>query len=196
MEDKPHVIDPDDVKEVLQIMKQEFVALMGIDEKSEYYLIIHMLPCYLPGSGSYEAINGFNLILDGACARSYSTNTEANRVSVIELVEDEGDIKRHSYIITPVKFKGIFSSLGSAYYSYFFIQPATSGYSGTGPEIQQLMQASIDEKIPAVRQKVAKVRSLSSLTGLFYERGPIVNVAFPGFEVSKTEIDFDERFMT
>lgn len=195
MEDKPYVTDPNDVKEVLHKMRQEFVALMGPLEGKDGSLVVHMVPCFLPGSGSLEVINGFNLILDGACALpTEGDESEANRVSVIELEEDEGNIKRHSYIVTPIKFKGNFSDQRIGFYSYFFIQPATSLSPGTGPEIQKSIQKSIDNKIPVVKQRVENVRSLESLIGLFYERGPIVNISFPGFVITLEGFEYDERF--
>ena len=109
MEEKPLVKKPGDVRQVLCIMKKEFIALMGLAEKKEWDFVVHMVPCFLPGSGSLEVVNGFNLVLDGACALpTEGGESGANRVSVIELEEDEGDNKRHSYIVTPIKFKGNF----------------------------------------------------------------------------------------
>ena len=195
MEEKPRVKKPDDVRQVLCIMKKEFIALMGLAGKKEWDFVVHMVPCFLPGSGSLEVVNGFNLVLDGACALpTEGDESEANRVSVIELEEDEGNIKRHSYIVTPIKFKGNFSDQRIGRYSYFFIQTATSLYPGTGPEIQKSIQKSIDNKIPVVKQRVENVRSLESLIGLFYERGPIVNISFPGFIITLEGFEYDERF--
>ena len=195
MEEKPRVEKPYDVRQVLSIMKKEFIALMGSSEKKEWEFVVHMVPCFLPGSGSLEVVDGFNLILDGACALpTEGDESEANRVSVIELEEDEGDNKRHSYIVTPIKFKSNYSDQREGLYSYFFIQPATSLSPGTGPEIQKSIQKSIDNKIPVVKQRVENVRSLESLVGLFYERGPIVNIWFPGFVITLEGFEYDERF--
>ena len=187
MEEKPSVKQPNDVKEVLRIMRREFTALMSPLEEKDGSIVVHMVPCFLPGSGSFEVVNGFNLILDGACAQTGET-------SVIEIEEDEGDIKLHSYIVTPTKFKGVFSDQGKGFYSYFFIRAAASGYTGTGPDIQTCIQNSIDNKIPEVKQPVVKVRSLESLIGLFYERGPIVNFYFPEFTINLGGFEYDERF--
>lgn len=195
MEEKPRVKQPNDVKEVLRIMRQEFTALMGPLEEKNGSFVVHMVPCFLPGSGSFEVVNGFNLILDGACAQTGETRErDRNRVSVIEIEEEGGDPKLHSYIVTPTKFKGVFSGQGKGFYSYFFIQPAASGYSGTGPGIQKSIQNSIDNKIPEVKQLVVNVRSLESLIGLFYERGPIVNFYFPEFTINLGGFEHDQRF--
>ena len=197
MEEESLVKNPEHVTEILQAMREEFFSLMGLDKATEndYSFAVHMLPAHLPGSGSYEVINNFKLILDGACAQPSLGKDTDTRVSVKELVVDGGSIKGHSYIITPLKFKGIMSSMGDWYYSYVFFRPATSGYDGTGPDIQRSIQAFIDGKIPIVKQKVVKVKSSDSLEGLFYERGPIVDIFSPRFEVAIGYQGYDKRFM-
>ena len=195
MDEELYVKRPEDVKEVLHVMKEEFFELMGLDtEDEDVSFRIHMIPAFLYGSGSFEVINGFNLILEGACALPAFEGRNTKRVSVIELVADEGNVKGHSYIVTPLNFVGTYSNVGKGYYSYFFVRPATSGYSGTGPEIQRLIQSSIDSKIPIVRQRVANIKSSKSLNGLFYERGPIVNISFPDFLIGLGPFEYDDRF--
>ena len=85
--------------------------------------------------------------------------------------------------------------MGIGYYAYVFIEESTSGYSGTGPVIQRAIQNSIYEHTSKVSQKVINVRSVKSFEVLFYERGPIVNVFFPGFEIPIGDRQNDERFM-
>lgn len=197
MDEIPEVDDPEDVVEILNILKEELFDIMELDIQSEndYSFLVHFVPAFLPGSGSYEVINNFKLIYEGACLQSKSVKNAKSTVSLIELVVDEGSIKGHSYLITPGVFKGTFSNMGPGYYSYAFIRPATSGYSGTGPDIQRSIQEIIDDNIPLVKQRVASVNSVESLEGLFYERGPIVDMFFPNFEIPLGGFDYDKRFM-
>ena len=197
MNNIPRVTNPNDVLEILDIMKNEYFSLLGIDERkeSEHFLRFYFVPAYISGSGSYGVINNFKLILDGASALCKSGNDKVSTVSVLELVVNEGNMDRHSYIVTPIDFRGIFSNMGKELYSYFFLEPATSGYSGTGPDIQRAIQEMIDNSIPKTRQKESKVNSVESLIGLFYEDGPIVNIFFPTYEIPKSRRDYDERFM-
>jgi len=178
-------------------MKEQYFSIMGIDKSKEkdYSFKVHLIPAFLPSTGSYDVINNFNLILEGACALQDEDSNNKAVVSIIELVVQEGDIKTHSYIIAPLNFEGTFSNMGIGYYAYVFIEPSASGYSGTGPDIQRAMQKSINEHTSKVNHKVINVKSISSFEGLFYERGPIVNVFFPGFEIPLDDRQYDERFM-
>ena len=197
MQENIKVTDPAEVNEIFRAMKEEYFSIMELDKniENDYSFKVHLIPDFLPSSGSYEAINDFNLILEGACALLDEDSNKKAIVSIIELVVKDGNIKKHSYIITPLNFKGIVSNMGSGYYAYVFIEPATSGYSGTGPAIQRAIQNSINEHISKVNQKVINVRSVSSFGGLFYERGPVVNVWFPGFKIPTSDSQYDERFM-
>ena len=193
----PEVNDTAEVIEILSAMREQYFSIMELDKNREkdYSFKVHLIPDFLPSTGSYEVINDFNLILEGACALIGKDSNKKAVVSIIELVVQDGNIKRHSYIITPLNFEGTASDTGIGYYAYVFIEPATSGYSGTGPAIQRAIQKSIDEHISKVNQKVINIRSVKSFKGLFHERGPIVNVLFPGFEIPLDASQYDERFM-
>ena len=197
MQENTKVTDPAEVNKIFMAMKEDYFSIMELDKNSEkgYSFNVHVVPAFLPSSGSYEVVNDFDLILEGACALQDEDSDNKAVVSIIELAVQERKIKTYSYIITPLNFKGTYSNMGIGYYAYVFIEPAASGYSGTGPDIQRSIQNSIDDHIPKVRQKVINVRSVSSFEGLFYERGPIVNVVFPGFEIPLDGSQYDERFM-
>ncbi|QRF76128.1 hypothetical protein Thermo_01645 [Thermoplasmatales archaeon] len=197
MDEVPEVDDPAEVTEILRAMKEQYFSIMELDKNRErdYSFEVHLVPAFFPSSGSFEVINNFNLILEGACALRDQGSNKNVVVSIIELVVDKGNGKSHSYIITPLNFKGTSSSSGPGYYAYAFIEPAASGYAGTGPSIQRSIQNCIDDHIPKVRQKVINVSSISSFEGLFYERGPVVNVFFPRFEIHIGLGEYDERFV-
>lgn len=189
----PEVNDTAEVIEILSAMREQYFSIMELDKKKwdDYPFKVHLIPAFFPSTGSYEVINNFNPILEGACALRDEDLNKKVVVSIIELVVQQGDIKSHSYIITPLNVKG----MGIRYYAYVFIEPATSGYSGTGPDIQRSIQNSIDEHIPKVRQKVINIRSVSSFEGLFYERRPVVDVWFPCFKIPIGHRQYDERFV-
>jgi hypothetical protein len=191
------VTDPKEVNEIFRAMKEQYFSIMELDKNREedYSFKVHLIPDFLTLSGSYEVINDFNLILEGACALRDEDSNKKAVASIIELVVQEGDINRHSYIIAPLNFEGTFSNMGIGYYAHVFIGPATSGYPGAGPNIQGAIQTSIKEHISKVKHKIINVRSVDSFEGLFYERGPIVNVFFPGFEIPLEDRQYDKRFM-
>ncbi len=195
MRDIPKVTNPAEVIEILRTMKEQYFSIMELDNNIEenYSFKVHLIPAFLPSSGSYEVINDFNLILKGAYTLQDEDSNMKEVVSVIELVVQQGDIKGHSYIITPLNFARTFNNMGIGYYAYVFIETATSGYSGTGPYIQRSIQNCIDNHIPKACQKIINVRSVSSFEGLFYERGPLVNVFFPGFEIPISGRQYDKR---
>ncbi len=197
MQKNTKVTDPMEVKEIFMAMKEEYFSIIGLDKSREkdYAFLLNLIPAYLSSTGSYDVINNFNVILQGACALQDEDSNNKAVVSIIELEVQEGNIKRHSYIITPLNFKGMFSNMGIVYYAYVFIKPAASGYSGAGTSIQSFIQNFIDDHIPKVHQKIIKIKSVSSFEGLFYERGPIVNVWFPIFEIPIGGLQYDERFI-
>ena len=197
MQENTKVKDRKEVNEIFRAMKEQYFSIIGLDKNREksYSFNIHLVPAFLPSSGSYEVINSFNLILEGACALHDEDSNRKAIVSIIELVVDEGHVKTHSYIITPLNFEGTFSNTGIGYYAYVFVEPAASGYHGTGPDVQIAIQKSIKEHISKVNHKVINAKSVSSFGGLFYERGPIVNVLFPEFEIPIGDSQNDERFV-
>lgn len=196
MQKNTKVTDTKEVKEILKAMKEHYFFLRRLDKnREEDSFEVHLVPAFLPSSGSFEVINDFNLILEGACALRDENSNKKVVVSIIELVVQDGNMESHSYIITPLNFQGTVSNSAIGYYAYVFIGAATSGYHGSGSERQRSIQNSIDDHIPKVRQNVINVRSVKSFEGLFYERGPVVNVWFPGFEIPIRDSEYDKRFM-
>lgn len=161
------------------------------DPESEF--LLHLVPVCLP-SHSFEAVNCFRTILRG-CINLDSTDPPTGpRLTVLELMADQGTFISHDYLVTPVNFRGLFSSMARALYSYAFIGCASSGYSGTGPAIQEQIQNELLKNKSALRHVTRKVRSMESFTGLFYERGPVVDIFYPNFEISLGGFSWDRRF--
>ncbi len=191
-------IIPKDVVQIFRILREEIFKIWEVkpDQANLHSFPLSIIPCSLSDSSGYAAVNNFKTILNGATSPERNLDDNDAVCSIIELVSVEGSIKTHSYIVTPLKFKGIFSNLGNDYWSYCFLRVATSGYSGTGPDIQEKIQEAIDQRIPVVRQREDKVRSIASLEAPFYERGPILKVFFPHFEIPIGNFEDDNRFVS
>lgn len=185
----PSVVDNRDVTEVLELIRTE-AFIHG--PESEF--LLHLVPVCLPSSHSFEAVNCFRTILSGCINLDSTEPPTGPRVTVLELMTDQGTFISHDYLVTPVNFQGLFSSVTRALYSYAFIGCATSGYSGTGPAIQEQIQNELLKNKSVLRHVTRKVRSMESFTGLFYERGPIVDIFYPNFEISLGGFTWDRRF--
>lgn len=192
-----YVREPEDVTEILRLLREEIYEVWGVkpEDRGNASFEVHFIPCDLPGSNaSFEVINNFGTILKGCISMPRPKTSKWLVVSVLELIIPSSGMNSHSYLVTPIDFSGTFSNFGMGFYSYVFLGSATSGYVGTGPEIQRSIQELIDQGIPTVKQKQVRIRAIDSFQGLFNERGPIVSVWFPDFKIGLKGFDYDDRF--
>ncbi len=184
----PSVVDNADVTEVLELIRtQSFI------QDTEREFLLHLVPMCLP-SHSFEAVNCFKTILRGCMNLDSTDPASGPRLTVLELMADQGTFISHDYLVTPLNFQGSFSSMAIGLYSYVFIGCASSGYAGTGPKIQEQIQNELSKNKSVLRHVTHKVRSMESFTGLFYERGPVVDIYYPNFEISRGGFSWDRRF--
>lgn len=182
------VTNPETVTEIFEVMRHECFE----NDRSPF--LLHMIPCEMHNS-SFEVESCFSTVLNGCIDLKPIRNVKDPRTRVVELIVNEGNMKSHDYIVTPSLPDVTYSNMGIALYSYVFIGAATSGYSGTGPLIKDKIDEILKSKGNAVSHTKHAVRSTTSFAGLFYERGPVVGVWFPGFEVKAGGSNLDTRFV-
>lgn len=187
--DADYVRSNEDVREVFEAMR-----INSFHEDPEASFLLHLHAMDVPYQ-SYELVNTFTTILRGCVGMSPDKHESKLRASVLELIVDEGDVKVHGYAINPIHYHGWFSNMGVGEQSYLFLNSFTSGYGGTGPDMQRLVQMEIDKHKDSIRHTRKMVNSLKSMSGLFYERGPVVSVHFPNFEIPLHGFDYDTRFV-
>ncbi len=184
----PMVEDNRDITEIFELMR-----LYSFNGDPENSFLLHLIPMDLPYQ-SFEVINSFRTVLYGCFDLPRSKDNKLPHATVLELVVPEGKTKSHGYIITPLNHEGWWSTSGVALHSYVFLNSFTSGYSGTGPQIQRIVQEELDKNKSSIKHVVKTVHSMRSLNGLFYEMGPILDINFPNFEMHIRGFEFDTRF--
>lgn len=187
--DADNVKSDKDVKEVLETMR-----VNSFYEDHEASFQLHLYAMDLPYQ-SYEIVNCFTTILRGCVNMDPDKSQNKKRASVLELMVDEGDVKLHGYIINPINYHGIFSNMSAGEQAYLFLNSFSSGYGGVGPDIQRLVQIEIKKHEDSIKHTREWVNSLKSMSGLFYERGPVVNIHFPNFEIPLRGFEYDTRFV-
>ena len=137
---------------------------------------IEYIPICTSRSYLYIKPDKFKSILEMAI----KNKDETSLVIVLETVFHAATtVYRHHFLISylPLNFhKGMISMPTFTVYAY--LDAATSGYSGSGPEIYMQMQNSIEENIDDIDHIKLEITDHWEFEELFSKKGPILEATY------------------
>lgn len=124
-------------------------------------------------------LNEFKIVLGGAVRASEHVTSS---VRVLEIIEpgDDGGNNAHSFLITVMPFPSTATMFAiPTIWCFAFVGVATSGYTGSGPEIYERLVEMIKEvEGGIVRHRTIEIEK-DPLEAAFAEMGPILEIRYP-----------------